>query len=94
MATYLMFGKYPIDTLARISAARTKDANAIIGDCSGVIKAAYALCGESDLVLVVEFPSIEKAMKASVSLAKRLGIAFKTEPAVSVEEFDKLIAGR
>jgi uncharacterized protein with GYD domain len=94
MASYFMFGKYSIDTLARISAIRTKDANAIIGDCGGILKAAYALFGETDLVLIVEFPSIEKAMKASVSLAKRLGIAFKTVPAFSVEEFDKLIAGR
>jgi uncharacterized protein with GYD domain len=94
MATYLMFGKYSIDALAKISAARTKSANAMIGDCGGVLKAAYALLGETDLVLVVEFPSTEKAMKASVSLAKQLGIAFKTEPAVSVEEFDKLITGK
>jgi len=94
MATYLMFGKYSIDALAKISLARTKSANAFIGACGGVIKDAYALLGETDLVLVVEFPSIEKAMKASVSLAKQLGIAFKTEPAVSVEEFDKLITGK
>ena len=94
MATYLMFGKYSIDTLSRISATRTKDANVIIGDCGGVLKATYVLFGETDLVLIVEFPSIEKAMKASVSLAKRLGIAFKTVPGFSAEEFDKLIAGR
>ena len=94
MTTYLMFGKYSIDALAKISAARTKSANAILGDCGGVLKGAYALLGETDLVLIVEFPSIDKAMKASVSLAKQLGIAFKTAPAVSVEEFDKLIAGK
>jgi uncharacterized protein with GYD domain len=94
MATYLMFGKYSIDALAKISAARTKSANAMLSDCGGVLKAAYALLGETDLVVVVEFPSIEKAMKASVSLTKQLGIAFKTEPAISVEEFDKLITGK
>ena len=94
MATYLLFGKYSIDALAKISVARTKNANAILGDCGGVLKAGYALLGETDLVLVVEFPSIEKAMKASVSLGKQLGIGFKTAPAVNVEEFDKLIAGK
>ena len=94
MATYILFGKYSIDALGKISAARTKSANAILGDCGGVLKAAYALLGETDLVLVVEFPSMEKAMKASVSLSKQLGIGFKTAPAVSVEEFDKLIAGK
>jgi uncharacterized protein with GYD domain len=94
MATYLMFGKYSIEALTKISAARTKNANTLIGDCGGVLKTAYALLGETDLVLVAEFPGNEKAMKASVSLSKQLGIAFKTEPALSVEEFDKLIAGK
>jgi uncharacterized protein with GYD domain len=94
MATYLLFGKYSIDALAKISAARTKSANAILADCGGVLKAAYALLGETDLVLVAEFPSMEKAMKASVSLAKQLGIGFRTAPAVNIEEFDKLIAGK
>ncbi len=94
MATYLLFGKYSIDALAKISAARTKSANAILADCGGVLKAAYALLGETDLVLVTEFPSMEKAMKASVSLAKQLGIGFRTAPAVNVEEFDKLITGK
>ena len=94
MATYLLFGKYSIDALSKISAARTKSVNSILGDLAGVLKAAYALLGETDLVLVVEFPSTEKAMKASISLAKKLGIGFKTAPAVSVEEFDKLIAGK
>lgn len=32
-------------------------------------------------------------MKASVELAKLLGISFTTAPAVTVEEFDKLIEG-
>ena len=94
MATYLLFGKYSIDALSKISAARTKSAKLILGDTGGVLKAAYALLGETDLVLVVEFPGNEKAMKASISLSKQLGIAFKTEPAVSVEEFDKLITGK
>jgi hypothetical protein len=30
-------------------------------------------------------------MKTSVGLAKLLGIAFSTAPAMSIEEFDKLV---
>ncbi len=32
-------------------------------------------------------------MKASIELAKLLGIAFTTSPAVTLEEFDKLVEG-
>jgi hypothetical protein len=39
----------------------------------------------------VDFPSLEQAIKTSVALAKLLGISFTTSPAVSMEEFDKLV---
>lgn len=94
MATYLMFGKYSIDVLGKISASRTKNAAALIKKNGGEIKSGYALLGDKDLVLVVEFPGLQNAMKASVALAKQLGIAFTTTPAVSIENFDKLIAGK
>jgi uncharacterized protein with GYD domain len=93
MATYLMFGKYPIDAVGKISAERTKNATAVIEDCGGEVKAGYALLGEKDLVLIVEFPGTKEAMKAAVALSKLLGISFATSPAVSVEEFDKLVEG-
>jgi uncharacterized protein with GYD domain len=93
MATYLMFGKYSIDAVGKISAERTKNATAIVGDCGGEIKAGYALLGETDLVLIVDFPGMKEAMKASIELTKLLGISFTTAPAVTVEEFDKLIEG-
>ncbi len=93
MATYLMFGKYSIDAVGKISALRTKNATAVIGDLGGKVNAAYALLGEKDLVLIVELPGTEEAMKASLALSKLLGISFATLPAVSVEEFDKLIKG-
>jgi uncharacterized protein with GYD domain len=94
MATYILFGKYSTDVIGKISAARTKGAKAVIGDNGGEIKAAYALLGDTDLVLVVEFPNMEKAMKASVALSKQLGIGFTTAPALTIEEFDKLITGK
>lgn len=57
----------------------------------GKIQSAYALLGEKDLLLIVNFPNIEQAMKTSVALHKLMGIAFTTLPAVTVEEFDRMM---
>jgi len=91
MATFVMFGKYSAEAVGKISASRTQDAVAVIGDCGGKIKDWYVLLGETDLVGIVEFPGVKEAMKASVELSKLLGISFITAPAVTVDEFDKLI---
>lgn len=91
MGTYLMFGEYSMESVAKISAARTKNAGEVIAGLGGKYKGGYALLGEKDLVMIVEFPGTEQAMKASVALAKLLGISFTTAPAVTIEEFDKLI---
>ena len=93
MAMYLVFGKFSIDAVKEISAERTKKATAIVRDCGGEVKAVYALLGESDVVAIVDFPNVKEAMKASVELTKLLGISFTTSPAVTMEEFDKLIEG-
>jgi uncharacterized protein with GYD domain len=91
MATYFMFGKYSHDSIKQISAQRSDDALALIRDAGGEFKSGYALLGEYDLVLIVDFPGMQQAMKTSVGLAKLLGIAFTTSPAMSMEEFDKLV---
>jgi uncharacterized protein with GYD domain len=93
MVTFLMFGKYSMGAVEEISAARTVEATGMIGDAGGEVKAGYALLGEYDLVLIVDFPGVKEAMKTSVELTKLLGIAFTTSPAVTVEEFDELIEG-
>jgi len=91
MSTYIMFGKYSPGSIKEISAERTQKATQLISDNGGSVKSGYALLGETDLVLVADFPGNDAAIKASVGLAKLLGIAFSTAPAVSVEEFDKLV---
>jgi uncharacterized protein with GYD domain len=90
MPTYVMFGKYSHDSIKEISAERTPKAEQLIKDNGGSVKSGYALLGDTDLLLVVDFPSNNDAMKASVGLAKMLGVAFTTAPAVTMEEFDKL----
>lgn len=91
MPTYVMFGKYTPDSIEDISAQRTQDATKVIGDAGGKVVSGYALLGETDLVLIAEFPGNEQAMKASVGLARLLEISFTTSPAVSMDEFDQLV---
>jgi len=91
MATFLMFGEYSQDGVKQISAERTEKANALIEKHGGLLVSGYALLGKHDLLLVVELPGIEEAMKLSIALSKLLSIAFTTAPAVSVEVFDKII---
>ena len=93
MSTFFMFGSYSSDAVKEISAERTVKTAAVIGGLGGKLKAGYALLGETDLVLIVDFPGVKEAMKASVELTKLLGISFTTLPAVTVEEFDKVIEG-
>ena len=91
MATYLMFGKYSLEAIKAISAKRTDKAIALIKQEGGELKAGYALLGDIDLVLIVDLPDTERAMKTSVALSKLLGISFSTVPAVNVADFDKLM---
>jgi uncharacterized protein with GYD domain len=93
MATYLMFGKYSQDSVKQISTNRTVKAKELVMKNGGELKAGYALLGKTDLVLVVELPDLGKAMKTSVGLSKLLGISFTTSPAVSTDDFDKLMEG-
>jgi uncharacterized protein with GYD domain len=91
MSTFLMFGKYTHHSVQEISADRTTKANQLIADNGGSVKSGYALLGDTDLVLIVDFPSTADAMKASIGLSKLLGIGFSTAPAVSMKEFDELV---
>jgi uncharacterized protein with GYD domain len=91
MATYLMFGSYSVDSIGKISARRTERATALIEENGGKVLSGYAMLGEKDLVLIVDFPGTAEAMKTSVALAKLLDVSFTTSPAVSFDEFDKLL---
>ena len=91
MATYLMFGSYSLEAIKAISAERTEKAAALVEAHGGEVKSGYALLGDNDLVLIVDLPDIEHAMKVSVALTKMLGIAFSTSPAVPVTAFDRMM---
>ncbi len=88
--TFFMFGNYSGEGVKEITAERTNKAVDILKGLGGSVESMYALLGDRDLVLIVNLPGVEEAMKASVALGKATGISFSTSPAVSVEEFDRL----
>lgn len=92
MAAYFMFGRYSSEALKSISAERTQAASKIVEDLGGKVEAMYALLGERDLVFIVDLPGTEEAVKAAVGLSKLTGISFSTSPAVSVADFDRILA--
>ena len=92
MGTFFMFGKYSSEAMKGMSAKRTEEANSLIKKLGGEVISIYALLGVHDLVLIVNFPGIEQAMKASVALSKSTGVSFTTSPAITVEEFDRMVA--
>lgn len=91
MTTFIMTGKYSSESVKKISGERTVKANQVVQQCGGSIARAYATLGETDLLLVTEFPGVREAMRASVALHEALGISFATTAALPVEDFDKLI---
>ena len=91
MATFVMFGKYSPEAMKGLSKDRTAKAKALVEKYGGQIKAAYALLGKTDLLVIADFPGTAEAMKASLALTRLTGIGFSTSPAITIEELDKLI---
>lgn len=92
MGTFFLTGRYTSEAMKGISAERTVKAREIIRKLKGELKDAYALLGESDLVLIVDLPNMTEAMKASLLLGQATGISFSTAAAIPVEEFDKMMS--
>jgi len=94
MTTFIMTGRYTTEAIKKITGKRTTKAHEIVKKCGGKIVSAYAMMGETDVLAVMEFSSINDAIKASVALSKALEISFSTVPAIRIEEFDKLVGGK
>jgi uncharacterized protein with GYD domain len=92
MATYLMFGTLTQAARKAVSAKRTDDAIALIKKYGGEYKAGYALLGDVDYVVILELPDTARAIQVSMGLSRLLDISFRTAPAVTIDEFDKLAA--
>jgi len=86
-----MLGKYSQESIKGISAARTKKVRKAIEKAKGKVDAIYVLLGNYDLAFVVDFPGTQEVVKTSIELTKLTGIFFTTSPALTVEEFDKMM---
>ena len=78
MTTFVMLGQYSGKAIKKINAERTEEGLALIQKHGGELKTGYAMLGEYDLVMIVELPNKEAAMKVSVGLSRLLGISFTT----------------
>ncbi len=92
--TYIFIGKYTSEAIKEISADRTDRALSLINELGGKVLGMYALLGGYDCVLIVEFSDNQVAMKASLGLALLTGISFSTYPAVSVDDFDRMLSSK
>lgn len=92
MSIFMFFGQYSTEAVKSISSERTGRVVALIEKNGGKVVSMYAVMGEHDLVLTLDFPDQESALTTSIMLKKLTGITFTTSPVVEVEKFDKLIA--
>jgi uncharacterized protein with GYD domain len=92
MAKFFMYGKYAKEALGNISADRTIKALDAITQAGGKVNSMYALLGKYDIVLITDFPGVAEVMKASIVLNKLTNIAFTSFPAITMDEFDKVVA--
>ena len=92
MNTFLMFGTFSTEAMRELSAAPTAEVQDLITKNGGEMVSAYMLLGEKDILLIVKLPQIEDVLKTSLALSKLLGASFSTIPAVSVEQFVKIIS--
>ncbi len=88
---FILPGKYTNEGLETASKERTKKSVKIIEKNNGKLNSIYALLGNYDIILNVEFPDVKNAMQASIELTKLTNISFSSMPAIPVEELDNLI---
>ena len=93
MAKFVMLGNYNQASMEGINASRTDRAEEVIRGHGGEAIGIYALLGAFDLMLIVDLPDVETAMRVSLELTRLTGIGFQTSPAVDVAAFDALASG-
>ena len=92
MAKFFMYGKYTKEGMEGISSDRTKKALDVIAKVGGKVNSMYALLGKYDIVLITDFPGVAEVMQASIALNKLTNIAFTSFSAITMDEFDKIVA--
>ena len=91
MNTFFMLGKYSPKGLRGIDGRRTRQIEELIGKSGGKLVCGFALLGEYDVVLVVELPNLEKAMRTAVAISQTTGLELKTSLAIPFSTFDQIV---
>lgn len=91
MNTFVMLGRLSGESMKEIRPQRTIEALALIKKYGGELKSGYVMLGKYDLILILELPNKEQAIKTAVGLSRLLGVTFITSPAITFEEFDQLM---
>lgn len=89
MPKFLMCGSCPTEALREVGVGYKEKTLKIAKMFNGEINAMYSTAGEYDLVLLIDLPDIESAMKASIELNKLTGVRFSTSPLIALEELFK-----
>ncbi len=91
MKTFLMFGKASPKELKEIGLKYKAEVVNLMGNFGGDVMSIYVMLRERYLVLILAFPEMSKAIKASAALSKLTGISFRIGPAVPVEELNMVM---
>ena len=92
MITFFMLGGFSSKRFKGMRPKDTERAERLIEKFGGRIESMYTVLGEKDLVLILSFPGVKQALKASDALSKMTGISFAAVPAIRVQAFDQLMA--
>lgn len=92
MRTFFIFGKSSSKELKEISLKYRVEVVSLVKNFGGDVRSMYVMLREKYLVLILTFPGIKRAMKASLALSKLTGISFRIWPAIPVDELNKLVA--
>lgn len=91
MSTFVLLGRMSGESMKEISPQRTVDALALMKKYGGELKSGYVMLGKYDLILILDLPNMAQAIKTAVGLSRMLGVTLITSPAITFEEFDKLM---
>ena len=96
MATYIMLSNLTDDGRKTLKERpeRLQEVNKEVESMGARVKAQYAVMGGYDFVNIIEAPTNEVMARLTVELGSRGTIQITTLPAIGVDEFVEILAGK
>lgn len=85
MKTFLMLGKSSSEESREIALKYKAELVSLMGNFEGDVKSVYIM-REKYLLLILAFPEVKRATKASIALSKLTGISFRIWPALTIDD--------